>query len=308
MMFKHLLTLSSLCTPILAASTPPPYTNNSSHQTPNYTFDHLYNLTNRFLQNHMYPLNIAQSLSINSSLLSADILGRVDATRDYAGRELNTEYLFGLFANIALNPDAFTLLGYPVNYTFTRFLGMGNVVSFAAVVEYVLPVTKTSIPQELDFWVTYNDRGEISQYDGNFRYLEWQLNSTISTIAKSLNLSSAADLTPILHSKLAQSICETAMTFCNGTNLQYASQAACENHLVNETRFGEGWEWGMDTVSCRMIHQNMVPLRPEVHCPHIGPSGGGMCVDDRTYIGNLEENYFVNTPFLAPGLAVGNFT
>lgn len=49
----------------------------------------------------------------------------------------------------------------------------------------------------------------------------------------------------------------------------------------------------------------MVPLRPEAHCPHIGPSGGGMCVDDRTYIGNLEENYFVNTPFLAPGLEGG---
>jgi hypothetical protein len=90
----------------------------------------------------------------------------------------------------------------------------------------------------------------------------------------------------------------------------------------------------MDTVSCRMvsrivyrfavtillfkgvytdgyqtqIHQNMVPLRPEVHCPHIGPSGGGMCVDDRTYIGNLEENYFVNTPFLAPGLEGGVFS
>lgn len=52
----------------------------------------------------------------------------------------------------------------------------------------------------------------------------------------------------------------------------------------------------------------MVPLRPDVHCPHIGPSGGGMCDDDRTYVGNLEEVYFVNSPFLAPGLAHGNFT
>lgn len=52
----------------------------------------------------------------------------------------------------------------------------------------------------------------------------------------------------------------------------------------------------------------MVPLRPDVHCAHIGPSGGGMCVDDRTYVGNLEENYFVNSPFLAPGLAGGVFS
>jgi hypothetical protein len=172
MILKHLITLSPLFTPILATYNQPIYstvysnTTTPSYQTPNFTSTELYNLTNRFLQNHMYPLNIAQSLSINSSLLSPDILGRVDATRNYAGRELNTEYLFGLFANIALNPDAFTLLGYPVNYTFTRFLGSGNVVSFAAVVEYMLPVTKTMVPQELDFWVTFNDRGEISQYDG----------------------------------------------------------------------------------------------------------------------------------------------
>ncbi|KAG9529156.1 hypothetical protein KCU93_g3649, partial [Aureobasidium melanogenum] len=311
MILKHILALFSLSTPILAASSPPTYSNTTitpSYQTPNFTFAELYNLTDRFLKNHMYPLNIAQSLSINSSLLSSDILGRVDATRDYAGRELNTEYLFGLFANIALNPDAFTLLGYPVNYTFTRFLGSGNVVSFAAVVEYMLPVTKTTIPQELDFWVTFNEKGEISQYDGNFRYLEWQLNSTISSISTHLNLSSSIDITSLLHQKLSQSICTTATTFCNGTNLQYANQTACEDYLLNKTRFGEGWEWGMDTVSCRMIHQNMVPLRPEVHCPHIGPSGGGMCADDRTYVGNLEENYFVNSPFLAPGLAGGVFT
>lgn len=169
------MTLSALLTPILCTAQPL-YSNTTNisypaFQTPNFTFSELYSLTNRFLTNHMYPLNIVQASSINSSLLSADILGRVDATRDYAGRELNTEYLFGLFANIALNPDAFTLLGYPVNYTFTRFLGSGNVVSFAAIVEYMLPVTKTTIPQELDFWVTFNDKGEISQYDGYACYL-----------------------------------------------------------------------------------------------------------------------------------------
>ncbi|KAI5277005.1 hypothetical protein E4T47_00013 [Aureobasidium subglaciale] len=263
MNFKSLLVLSSFLVPTFAvpqyASPSYPTISNDSNttnsQTPNFSSQQLWNLTNRFLQNHMYPLNIAQSLSINSSLLSEDILGRVDATRDYAGRELNTEYLFGLFANIALNPDAFTLLGYPVNYTFTRFLGQGM--------------------------------------------------CTIATIAKLQNLSTTTDLTPLLHAKLATSICETATTFCNGTNLQYESQATCEDYLGKQTRFGEGWEWGMDTVACRMIHQNMVPLRPDVHCEHIGPSGGGMCVDDRTYVGNLEEDYFVNTPFLAPGLEGG---
>jgi hypothetical protein len=34
--------------------------------------------------------------------------------------------------------------------------------------------------------------------------------------------------------------------------------------------------------------------------PHIGPSGGGYCTDDRTYVGTVEENYF-NISFLPYG-------
>lgn len=46
-----------------------------------------------------------------------------------------------------------------------------------------------------------------------------------------------------------------------------------------------------------MVHQNMVSFRPETHCPHIGPLGGGMCVDDHTYAQTVTENYFTNFPF-----------
>ena len=46
-----------------------------------------------------------------------------------------------------------------------------------------------------------------------------------------------------------------------------------------------------------MVHQNMVPLRPEVHCPHIGPSGGAYCIDTPSYAGTVGANYFTNYPF-----------
>jgi hypothetical protein len=35
--------------------------------------------------------------------------------------------------------------------------------------------------------------------------------------------------------------------------------------------FGQPYQLGQNTSNCRNIHQNMVPLRPAVHCPHIGP-------------------------------------
>jgi hypothetical protein len=118
------------------------------------------------------------------------------------------------------------------------------------------PLFLASVHTTLDSFVETNtSHQKLTLYhkNSNFRYLQWQLTSTISTIATTLNLSSTTDLTPILHRKLATSICTTATKFCNGTNLQYQNQTACENHLVNQTRFGEGWEWGMDTVSCRMV-------------------------------------------------------
>lgn len=46
-----------------------------------------------------------------------------------------------------------------------------------------------------------------------------------------------------------------------------------------------------------MVHQNMVPFRPQVHCLHIGPLGGGYCNDDKTYDQTVTQTYFTNYPF-----------
>ena len=70
--------------------------------------------------------------------------------------------------------------------------------------------------------------------------------------------------------------------------------------------FGKPYELGQNTSSCRNIHQNMVPLRPSVHCFHIGPyipralltlmnrSGGGKCIP-REYVEVTTEKYFLNS-------------
>jgi len=57
------------------------------------------------------------------------VQGRVDVTRTFSGAELNTEYLFGLFSNLASTPDAFTLMGYPTSYEITHFVASQNLAS-----------------------------------------------------------------------------------------------------------------------------------------------------------------------------------
>ena len=50
-----------------------------------------------------------------------------------------------------------------------------------------------------------------------------------------------------------------------------------------------------------MVHQNMVPFRPTIHCPHIGPTGGGYCDDTPDYMGTVTQEYFSNYPFAYGG-------
>ena len=77
--------------------------------------------------------------------------------------------------------------------------------------------------------------------------------------------------------------------------------------LTKEVRFGAAYELGRNTLLCRMVHQNMVPFRPGVHCPHVGPTGGGYCDDGMTYTDVVDEDYFTNYPFVS-GTAGGNVT
>lgn len=69
----------------------------------------------------------AQAKSINSTLLAEDVQGRIDITRTFDGRELNTEYLYGLFANLALSPNSITLLGIPKSYEIIHFTANQNI-------------------------------------------------------------------------------------------------------------------------------------------------------------------------------------
>ena len=135
------------------------------------------------------------------------------------------------------------------------------------------------------------------------------------SLAEGKNLTIAETVTYV-QTKLAISICSVAQEYCVGPVLQqYQNATSCYDYLTTVTRFGEAYELGTyptgfypveptltrvtgrNTLLCRMVHQNMVPLRPAVHCPHIGPSGGGYCVDTPSYADTVGASYFSNFPF-----------
>jgi hypothetical protein len=148
---------------------------------PHYTFDQLYNLQVKFFDNFIYPADITQAKSINSTLLAEDVQGRIDVTGTFDGRELNTEYLFGLFANVAADPNSISLLGVPISYEILHFAANEYITSAATRFMFNFTCLGLIVPIEIDSWSTWNEAGQVTQYDGSFKYWQWAVDYIIAS-------------------------------------------------------------------------------------------------------------------------------
>jgi len=236
------------------------------------------------------------------------IKGRVDLTRTFDGPELNTEYLFGLFTYLATNPKAVTLLGIPIAYDIVHFAASQNIASASTIVYFTFPAINQTVPIEIDTWNMFDKDGLITQYDATFRWFQYLFDTLIATAMPIYNQSTPTAMLAFFSGAIAGGICNTHQSYCNGTNQQYDNYDDCYTFITQKIRFGSAYELGMNTLVCRMVHENMVPFRPSVHCPHIGPSGGGMCVDDYTYMSKVLEPYYTTAPFVPYGYQNENET
>ncbi|ODV93213.1 hypothetical protein PACTADRAFT_61900, partial [Pachysolen tannophilus NRRL Y-2460] len=242
-----------------------------------------------FFEAFLFPNDVEQSDAINSSYIAEDCKGLVDITRKFDGVELNTEYLFGMFA-IANSTEyvSFNIIGFPSSFTITEFVGNCDVAHTSAIVNFSLPfLDDYIIPIQIDATTRLNSAGQVEEYAAIFVRFEWAYNITNSLYAMKLANSDVVTQEGIdmVKMKAVESICQVHEDYCAGTPYgQYYSTEQCKDYLFSYTRFGESYEGGMNTVFCRTLHQNMVKERPSVHCAHIGPSGGDMCTDaDRDY-------------------------
>lgn len=266
----------------------------------NYTYDELWKLQTKFYDNFLYPANVKQAESINSTIFADDVKGRVDATREFEGRELNTEYIFGLF----IPSEGVSLIGQPISYDIVQFVANQNIASASTSVMFNFTNFGMQLPVTLDTWITWDENGQITQYDATFRWFGYLIQTLVDATEPLINSTSETDAMAYVAKALANSTCASHAKYCNGTNTQYDSNDDCMNFLLKEIRVGQSWELGMNTLMCRSLHEIMLKFRPDVHCPHVGKTGGGMCVDDETYVEKVTNwKYFTNSPFIAYGYA-----
>jgi hypothetical protein len=189
------------------------------------------NPTKRFITSLIYPANVVQAKSLNSTLLAEDVIGRVDITGLFPGRELSTEYLYGLFANFTPTPDSFNFLGTPISTNLVRFAGAQNIVSFSMISQHNIAALDFTFPQEFNMWVTYNSAGEVSQYDISARRVDRTFDYVLNATMAAINAASPVQVLQFLTGVLAKSVCSTANTYCKGTNQQYPDEEHCINFL-----------------------------------------------------------------------------
>lgn len=112
-------------------------------------------MTTRFHDTFVYPHNLAEVNKVNSSLFSENCQGNIDVTRTFVGRELNTEYVFGSFAQVG-KTKSLNLLGVPMSWNMTHWVGFQNNVNFAATFQMFIPVLNVTLPLEIWSWLSFN--------------------------------------------------------------------------------------------------------------------------------------------------------
>ncbi|KAJ3750376.1 hypothetical protein DFH05DRAFT_1387170 [Lentinula detonsa] len=257
-----------------------------------------FNLTNDSDQFHS-PYRYADPASVIDGIipspLSVDVVGRVDATTTFVGQELNTEYLFGLFLQGA-DENTTQLIGTPRSVTIQSSVVEPPVAAVSFISEMEFSTVNMTVPLQIDMFISYDDDMKIVSYDAILRrvgeFMAYTVPYLAPQIAKELN-STTTNVTELIELKTATDVCAVSTQYCTGDNQQYESHDSCMSFMTSLS-FGESWQGGMNTGWCRYIHKNMVKYRPEVHCPHIGPTGGDMCID-RNYVEVVDTNPFNQT-------------
>lgn len=70
--------------------------------------------------------------------------------------------------------------------------------------------------------------------------------------------------------------CTTVATNCAGSDRVYSDEAECRTEC-EAFACGMRGETTGDTRACRLYHAGAAAADPRTHCPHAGPSGGGVC-------------------------------
>ncbi|PKS08129.1 hypothetical protein jhhlp_005404 [Lomentospora prolificans] len=239
------------------------------------TISSIYNLT---VYPNQIPIITRGGAGVPPGLFNENVNGRVDPVGDFEGFEHSIEYFFSLAPLPQGNPAKAAITSYKIVEFSSgcRDVAASVVYLYCSVVDPGGPDHGKALAplKQVAFW-KFDEEGAVLKYDA------WipRLDDWVAAITGSANNTQYQE-------QSIQSICAVSQLTCTGANRQWSSVEECITTLSRKP-FGKYQDaWG-DNIVCRTIHIVLTQVRPDVHCPHVGPTGGGKCVDVE-----YPENYF----------------
>jgi len=202
-----------------------------------------------------HALEIVEAGVYPPGIFSANASGRITPVGSFTDAIGSFEYFYGLASHFIF-----------IETTIVTLIAKANLVALR--VDLTIDMTASGVGFGLlnltqEGFITFDEDNLITSYD-----------------LVILRLGEAFDpmITPEAEVETIYEICEVEAEFCTGANQQYPSLDACIAYISAIT-YGTWDNASSNTTVCRELHSLLVPLRPDYHCPHIGPTGGGACVD-----------------------------
>jgi hypothetical protein len=286
--------LALLCTPSAAlpatsSSTPPSALErrggNACRERNFNTINTIYNLT-------VWPnqLPVFQNGTIPTGLFNDNVTGRVDPVGTFQGLQDSIEYFFALSPLPTQNGVSAAITGYQITEFTSECADVASsvVYLFSTVVNPGAPNDGQVLPtlKQVAFW-KFDECGAVLKYDA------W-----IPNLNDWVTMATGSDITDTkFQANSVLGLCAMTQLRCTGADQQWADLGACIDGLSAKPYGNYDEAWG-DNIVCRFIHVVLTQIRPDVsvfhshtcrrqyadiraqvHCQHVGPTGGGKCVN-----------------------------
>jgi hypothetical protein len=213
----------------------------------------------RLYNNLIFPiptLILTGRVSVEN-IFASNVRGRVTPVGQLHDPEAVNEYFFGL---------ASTPMSRVTRVTFQSLVASGDLVAVEVDIQFKgQPPTPDFKLRQTGFF-TFDDEDRIVSFDLTILNLGAAVNAR-SDAEREANIQSVCGVLTVGIGNLPPT-CPT----------EYTDLADCVA-FMRSIPYGSWDRANSNTAVCRQLHTLMTPYRPEVHCPHAGKTGGGMCVD-----------------------------
>ncbi|KXS11553.1 hypothetical protein M427DRAFT_60571 [Gonapodya prolifera JEL478] len=213
------------------------------------------------------PLGILSGKIDISNLFHPDVRARVTPLGDFEGRAGVEEYFYGLGAGI-------------VRIVFKKLLcdpSNGIVSAHVHLVSDQPPLYSNYT--HVGYWQFNDTTGTVNSADVNFVMLGLLSNPTLAD--PTVYVQGACALATLGLGKNTSVPAGTCVKYQNDTkfvgNTPEEMYADCTKFLTS-IDLGTWDAVNQNTTVCRFLHAQLTQFRPEVHCAHVGRTGGGKCV------------------------------